>query len=513
MSATIKTLVVIMGNSRGGTLAWKSMISNLIKPFNADLALVMGEGEEDNLLYKTCKFVKTVPEYEDWGECIDLIQKDSNIIDHDWRKNMIHEKTLKSGLWGGMKYNNQTLSCSGAIIFCFRYFVKKMIEENNLLEKYDRFIITRSDHYYDYEHRIDLDNSFTWIPQGEDYGGVTDRHIILNNKNVIKSLEVISWCLEKSKKNIKMTENPEHTLKTFYTDIGLFTNIKRYERSFFTIKRDTDMSRWGKSNRYIKRLGVYTKYDREYVSTIENKAKLLELNKVLVRTIELESIPYYYLCNHNVKRRAHLEQQFKNYRLIEVNPNKDMSNKISSMITGFSRILDLASQNQPRDEFEPFVILEDDVTKTRDFPNNISVPLNADIVYIGLSTWGMINYDKNIGSNNSVVCTNYNSDLIKIYNMLSCHGMIICSIRGLLSIQKALFEAFYSGIIHDVFIAQIQPFLNVYALKKPFLYQTQSLGGQQESTQISSENFDIKKELPLDFKSNRNLLSFKTIVN
>ena len=68
--------------------------------------------------------------------------------------------------------------------------------------------------------------------------------------------------------------------------------------------------------------------------------------------------------------------------------------------------------------------------------------------------------------------------------MLSLHGILVCSIRGLLSLQKCFMESYFTNKAWDIFIAQIQPYLNVYALKIPLVYQYLKLGGEEKSTKI-----------------------------
>jgi hypothetical protein len=268
-----KTLVIIIGSSRGSEIAWKSLQTRLLTPMNADLALVLGRGEPINSLYKTSKYTKLVDEYDDWGECIDYISKkegETSPLSPDWRKFLLHNSVLGNGLWGGIKHNGKKLAGSGTIIFCMRYFVKELIEEQKLLDKYDRFIITRSDHYYEFDHATDLSNENIWIPEGEDYGGITGRHIVLNKDHVMTSLDIIPWCLRKRE---KFEGNPERLLKYFYTNIGILPKIKRFTRSFFIVKTKTDQTRWGgKNGIFVKDIGLMSKYTNEYKLCMKSKA-------------------------------------------------------------------------------------------------------------------------------------------------------------------------------------------------------------------------------------------------
>ena len=105
--------------------------------------------------------------------------------------------------------------------------------------------------------------------------------------------------------------------------------------------------------------------------------------------------------------------------------------------------------------------------------------------------------NKKWGINNAVCFKNINDNIIRIYNMLSLHGIIVCSIRGLLTLQKCMFEAYFKENIWDIYTAQIQPYLNVYALKKPLVYQYKKIGGDEKPTKI---NYIDKADIPISKK-------------
>jgi len=201
--------------------------------------------------------------------------------------------------------------------------------------------------------------------------------------------------------------------------------------------------------------------------------------------INLKSIKYYFLTCNNEVRKKHILNEFTDYNITEVNPVMNIG-KHKSAPTGFSRILDLASKNQDRTKpFQPFCIFEDDVKKYREFPEIIEVPDDSDILYIGLSSVGC--------DNTGVTKLSYidiNKDIIKINNMLACHGFIICSQSGLLAIQKCMLEGYFTNIVWDIFTSQIQPYYNVYALKVPLVYQYGAIGGVESHTKLELINND-----------------------
>ena len=120
---TPKTLVIVMGNCRGGEQAWQSLYHHVLKPHHADLALVISEEDIPNSLFHKAKYMYKVREYNDWGDVFDMIDTEENLAS-DWREWMIHESDLNSGLFGGIHHKGELLKGSGAIIFSYRYFVK-----------------------------------------------------------------------------------------------------------------------------------------------------------------------------------------------------------------------------------------------------------------------------------------------------------------------------------------------------------------------------------------------------
>lgn len=200
-----------------------------------------------------------------------------------------------------------------------------------------------------------------------------------------------------------------------------------------------------------------------------------------------KKLKYYFLTCNNEIRKNHMINEFKNFDLTEVNPVIGIG-KNKSAITGNSRIIDLACKNFGNN-FEPFVMLEDDVCLQNWIPEYIELPNDADILYIGLSSCSLDEegtfYYKFIYRN---------SPVLKIYNMLASHGIIICSLRGMLMYQKALFESYYTEEPWDVLYAKVMPLLNVYALKNPLVYQYSAIGGEQSTTKLALKNIRNRKE-------------------
>jgi hypothetical protein len=172
-----KVLVVSIGSARGGEGTWSSL--------DADLALVFGRQAPDTdsvgefvssiSLVARAAFWGTIPELGSrWGlgqgavilhqlcdnasdisPCVFTMRPDSweegeNASYCSWEDVAKRHGTAFLGgtaeAAGGKKDNE--FSGSRAIIFYFRWVLKKMIVRHNLTSHYVRFVLTRADHYY-----------------------------------------------------------------------------------------------------------------------------------------------------------------------------------------------------------------------------------------------------------------------------------------------------------------------------------------------------------------------------
>ena len=193
--------------------------------------------------------------------------------------------------------------------------------------------------------------------------------------------------------------------------------------------------------------------------------------------INLKTITYYYLTTgNNKKRESHIEKMLKGYIHNQVNPIL-LDNVFQSGAMGHCRMVDIGLRNQSTKIFQPFAILEDDVSFSQNYSNMIIVPDNADAVYIGISPCGI---DPKIDGSYTVdiIADDIDDKIVRIYNMLSTHAIIICSPSYAAAYQRCMMESFCNKIAWDTYTARIQPYYNVYALKNPILYQDPLYNGQ-----------------------------------
>lgn len=251
-----KTLVILLGNARGGETTWNTMYEHLLKPFNADLALLFGESTDKSAsLYSRAKYVWELPEYSNWREYYEKSCKGN------WSE--FFEKNQTTGMSGGI----DNYIGSGAIIIAFRHYLKNNFSD--ILLKYDRIILTRADYYYLKDHPVES-NEFFYIVEGEDYNGLCDRHHVFPSSIYEKVLGVGEFISEVACSHRIL--NIESALHSCYSHHALLSSIKRCERVQFAVKLKTDATRWSTENQLLEGSdNLYIKYPSEYAVALRNK--------------------------------------------------------------------------------------------------------------------------------------------------------------------------------------------------------------------------------------------------
>jgi hypothetical protein len=186
---------------------------------------------------------------------------------------------------------------------------------------------------------------------------------------------------------------------------------------------------------------------------------------------------------------------FKGYNITEVNPVMGIG-KYKSGSTGFLRMIDLGLKNQDRSlGFQPFIVMEDDCSVYKEIPEVIEVPDNSDIVYVGISRCGTHPVTQ---WQDKVYMKEVNSSIVKVYNMLSTHGIMITSALGASVITKCMMESYFLNMPFDLPLSYVQPYYNIYALKSPLVYQDLQFGGEQNQTKIEY-NLNTSEDLPKNY--------------
>ena len=233
-----------------------------------------------------------------------------------------------------------------------------------------------------------------------------------------------------------------------------------------------------------------------YVSTrpwkqdiIPYKKYLPTLDKTDVGKMHLKiaDLDYYYLTTPNqAERQAATRTACEQLGLRNV---KEYLNTVEGgvHISGAAGWLGMINEAyNDRDEFEPVGFFEDDIGCNRAL-HDIEIPGDADLLYLGGSVFGLpegsfcgvrgaVEYSHVEGHRDPP-----NNQIIRIYNMLSTHGLVITSQNGLDALRSALSDPATEYHMWDVFAAKIQRSINAYAVDPAFVYQT---GGNYKNTFI-----------------------------
>ena len=177
---------------------------------------------------------------------------------------------VKNHIFGGVKDSDNQHQGSAGILIFFRWFLLKNLIDNDLINKYDRFIITRSDYIYQLPHpKLELMNeNCIWIPDSEQYGGYTDRHVVLSKNSIEPYLNILNNVVLKSNDYfMKMKKynqwNLEQLIKFHLQQNNVLHLVKEFPYIMYSVRNLNGTTRWGHGN-YSNELGYYIKYHTEY---------------------------------------------------------------------------------------------------------------------------------------------------------------------------------------------------------------------------------------------------------
>jgi hypothetical protein len=245
---------------------------------NGDLALALAIDENydyANSFWQHAKYRWTAPIYSDFAEAFDLAQRwlcqERNVVAPDWRLML-----QINGSWQGLIKSPNPQPGHASLLFFVRWLLLQGLKQDDVLDRYDRFIITRSDFIWLCPHPplSVLDRGAIWFPDGEHYGGLNDRHLVVSRADVVDCLNLIEdILLEPSQlyeelKHMKGRLTGENNIETFLAQHlrrkGLFHKVKTFPYVMYLARQATDESRTWSRGFYEPALGHYIKYEMEF---------------------------------------------------------------------------------------------------------------------------------------------------------------------------------------------------------------------------------------------------------
>jgi hypothetical protein len=248
------------------------------------------------------------------------------------------------------------------------------------------------------------------------------------------------------------------------------------------------------------------------ISSTENKlAQVPSVLTVTEYSVAMFDIPFYCLTIGNPDRVENIKKEFKDVNLHFVYPPLLKNDEISrnrSGASGMCKMIDKGLRGQNKSEpFQPFVIMEDDCSQYRPIPNKLTIPRDADLVYLGISSFTPHDYEY-------FERTTIQS-VHKLFGMFSTHMILVCSATGANLITRATIENGIHDKGWDSLLARMHPLYNIYALVKPLVYQNERLGGHESGTKWdfeSKKSNTIVKPFSNEHCENKNTNNYKNSI-
>jgi len=278
-------LVVVIGQLRGGEMVWESLRRRLLKPWNADLALMTDIEDERNKrssLFKDAVHKWHVPEPDDWGDVLNQIPG----IREDWRQQVC--PMLDGQFLGGVKGCH---TGSSGILLASRYLLQQRLRQlrsDGIAYKW--VVLTRADYLYacdmpsldqfkgDQHHF--LTGAYN-VPDEQGYRGITDRFSVLPGDLADKVLDVPRSVLSdpsfwkqlgvhaRGSCHGKRVCNLEGVLALYCQREGI--KVHKYRHPAFTVRRAGDPGSWssGWHMDALETFDLMSRYPAEFTSTQE----------------------------------------------------------------------------------------------------------------------------------------------------------------------------------------------------------------------------------------------------
>ena len=267
-----RVLVCVLAQTRAHEATWPSFQKHVLQELDADLALSIGLDEHydfSNPFWQHARYRWTVPEPEDFGVGFDQARswftaRNGTNEPADWRLLL----AVRDNWLGGIAGPGSRLG-SGAIQYYFRWLLYRHLVEEGIVQRYDRFIVTRSDYLWPVPHPplALLAPDFLWMPDGERYGGLPDRHVIASAADILPAINLIEAIVVRPQQLAESMGghgrwNMESYLKHHLLGAGLSHGLRFFPYVMYTVRGEADTSRW-RMGCFDRELGLYVKYPNE----------------------------------------------------------------------------------------------------------------------------------------------------------------------------------------------------------------------------------------------------------
>lgn len=269
----MKTLVIVLSETRAHELSFPSFKQNLVDPLEADVCVCIGVKKNynyNNPFYQLAKYHFIYDEENDptFEKSVEYSYQHESRQNSLCRMNRPYMDFLQ--LKDRMDDQAHNFIISTYIHIFFLWFLQKNMTEYKLFDLYDRFIIVRSDYIYElpFPSMDVLDPSFIWIPNGEDYSGICDRSVVLSKTTIIPYMNILqNFYVRTNEFYLKISTqyhlNMEKILKFNLEQNGVLHLVKRFPYIMYCALPQNGSTRWIRGIFYMN-LGYSVKYPHEY---------------------------------------------------------------------------------------------------------------------------------------------------------------------------------------------------------------------------------------------------------
>lgn len=190
--------------------------------------------------------------------------------------------------------------------------------------------------------------------------------------------------------------------------------------------------------------------------------------------INLTEIPVVYInLDRDTEKRSNMEKLFSDHGFKNTHRSPGVIVPHEHVCVGISYAFRNAFQLAfSVSDGGPFLMVEDDLVTRESFRTEIELPDDFDACYLGISTWARVN-----GISGPYLRGDFleeNSELLRIYNMLSGHAILYSGNEYSKVVHSKMTKAIMNKTYQDIEFAETMGDFNVYAFADPFFYQTSS---------------------------------------
>ena len=262
-----KVLVVALGQMRGSSITLGNFKRYLISELDADLAICTTSDDNfdiANPFYQAAKYRWISPHYDDFADAFDKAAQVAG-SESNWRSSL----RAKGNWCGGIKESGR--SGMGSVPIFLRWFLWKNIEAIGLNDYYEHLIVTRTDFMFLSPHPTveQLGRDKICIPNGEDYTGLNDRHIVIPMEKAESVLDIFTNINTNPDAFADILSKSEHCNIEAVIKVQLFMqkilgDVTRFPYIMYLARSDNDPTSFSQDILHHE-LGHYVKYQTEYV--------------------------------------------------------------------------------------------------------------------------------------------------------------------------------------------------------------------------------------------------------